>query len=885
MDVGAPADASKSRDDRDELTAALADAREQQAAASEVLALMDQSRVDLQLVFDTVVEHATKLCRAEAGHIYVREDGAYRLGVAIGGSREYRDLLAGNPLEADKSTLVGKVALERRTVHIPDVVADPDYSWEEALEAGGQRTMLGVPMLAGDEVIGVISLLRTHVDPFADRQIALVETFAKQGAIAIRNIRLLDQLQARTAELSDSVEELTELREVGSAVSSSLDLEQVLSTIVSHAVKLADADGGTIFEYDEEAHKFDLRTAIGTSEEVIEALRKADIALDETFIGRAAHEGKPAQVPDLTRHAGDPHLEVLREGGWRSVLVLPMLDRDRILGALVVRRKRPGSFPERIEALVGAFAAQSALAIQNARLFRALETKTAELEVAGRHKSDFLASMSHELRTPLNAVIGFSDVLLERMFGELTQKQEEYLHDIRGAGRHLLELLNEILDLSKIEAGRMDLQLRETPLNEQLEEALSMVRERAARKRLVLEARLDPDPISVIADELKLKQVLLNLLTNAIKYTEEGGRIDVVTRLGDTDGMAEVSVADTGIGIGAEDQARVFEAFQQGGLDSSARTEEGTGLGLTLSKRIVELHGGRIWVESELGVGSTFTFAIPGRRERAASAGAESPSPQAQASRGTVLVIEDDQSSVDLLTLYLEGAGFEVAVARDGGEGLERVHELMPVAVVLDLVLPTVDGWDVLVELKAHPDVCHLPVIIVSMLDDRGRGMALGADEYLVKPVRRHDLLAALGRSMPGDTSGGRVLVIDDDPLVVRLVKDVLEDEGYEVLTATDRAEGIATAEAERPTIILLDLLMRGIDGFAIVEELRADPATAAIPIVILTAEKLSDEEKERLNGQISYLAEKGDFDRDALVGLVRSLTRSGGGRSAWATS
>ena len=382
MDVESRADASRPRDERGDLVAALAEARQQQAAASEVLALMGESRVDLQVVFDTVVEHATKLCRADAGHIYIREGGTYRVGVAIGGSPEYRDLLAGNPIEAGKSTLVGKVALERRTVHIPDVVADPDYSWAEALEAGGQRTMLGVPMLAGDDVIGVISLLRTHVDPFADRQIALVETFARQGAIAIRNIRLLDQLQARTAELSDSVEELSELREVGRAVSSSLDLENVLSTIVRHAVKLADADGGTIFEYDTEAQKFDLRTATGTSEELIEALRQTDIALDETLIGRAAHSGTPAQVADLQRDAGDPHLQALRDAGWRSVLVLPMLDRDRILGALVVRCKAPGSFPERIEALLGAFAAQSALAIQNARLFRALETKTAELEVA-----------------------------------------------------------------------------------------------------------------------------------------------------------------------------------------------------------------------------------------------------------------------------------------------------------------------------------------------------------------------------------------------------------------------------------------------------------------------------------------------------------------------
>jgi signal transduction histidine kinase/DNA-binding response OmpR family regulator len=869
-------------EDRGDLVAELTEARQQQAAVSEVLAVMGRSRFDLHSVFETVINNATKLCRADAGQIYMLEGGVYRPAVLVGGSREYRELLAGQPIDPGPGTLVGRVAARGQTVHIPDALADRDYKWQEAQRAGGQRTMLGVPVLSADRVIGVISLIRTKVSPFSDRRIALVETFARQGAIAIRNAYLIRELQARGDELTHSVEELTALREVGRAVGSSLDLDNVLSTIVTHAVDLSETDGGTIFEYDEEAREFRLRTATGTSPELIERLHNTQISLDGTLLGEAAKTGAPQAVDDLRSHPGDPHLTELERAGWLSLLAVPLLADDRIIGALVVRRTRPGGFSEKTARLLDAFATQSAVAIQNARLFRALETKSRELEVASRHKTDFLAGMSHELRTPLNAVIGFSDVLLERMFGDLTPKQEEYLVDIASSGRHLLELLNEILDLSKIEAGRMELQLEKTSLNEALRDALAMVGERAARKELTLEATLEPDLTPVLADRTKLKQVILNLLTNAIKFTPAGGRIEVSTQI--VDGMVELSVTDTGIGVAAADRDRIFDAFQQGGRDGRPSPEEGTGLGLTLSKRIVELHNGRIWLEPA-GQGSRFTFAIPIHAE-VAVAPPDAPNEAPASSRlGSVLVVEDDESSADLLRLYLETEGFEVAVARDGDEALRLVRRLDPQAVILDLVLPTIDGWDVLGELKGDPRTASVPVIIVSMLDERGKGIALGAAEYLVKPVRRHELRSALLRCLPGDLSSGKVLVIDDDPLVLELIGSVLAGEGHEVITAAGGEEGIEKALSDPPALVLLDLLMPEVDGFAVVERLRAEPATARVPIVILTAKQLSADDKQRLSGQINYLAEKGDFDREALIELVRSLTATPEGRPSWATS
>jgi signal transduction histidine kinase/CheY-like chemotaxis protein len=545
----------------------LAEANELLAATSQVLEVIGRPAFELDPVFETVLQQAVRLCRADAGLIYVLDGEVYRLAFAIGGSQAYRDYLETVPIVRSTGTLVGRVGLERRTVQIPDVLADPDYEMHRARELGGFRTMLGVPMLAGENVVGVITLWRVDVDAFDERTV-----------------------------------------EIGTA-----------------------------------------------------------------------------------------------------------------------------------------FAAQGAIAIQNGQLFLALQRRERELDVAGRHKSEFLASMSHELRTPLNAVIGFSDVLLERMFGDLNDRQEEYVRDIRDSGRHLLELINEILDLSKVEAGRMELEVAALSLPDLLEHGMAMIRERAARHRIAVTLEIAPQVGVVWADELKLKQVVLNLLTNAVKFTPDGGAVDVRA---DVDGdEARITVRDTGIGIAEAEQARIFEAFQRGGRQARAGTE-GTGLGLTLSKRIVDLHGGRLWMTSEPGAGSTFGFAIPVRRPAA-------PTPdvgddgRADGARDmeTVLIVEDDPHSAELLVLYLEGAGYRTAVARDGADGLELARRLRPRAIVLDILLPRVDGWDLLTRLKGDPLTAASPVVVVSMLDERGKGFALGAAEYLVKPVGREAMLEALART------------------------------------------------------------------------------------------------------------------------------------------
>ncbi len=465
---------------------------------------------------------------------------------------------------------------------------------------------------AGAARIGAGALEHRIAIRTGDELEALAQDFNSMAAQLEASYAGLEQkVDERTRDLREALEQLRALGEVSRAVNSSLDLQTVLTSIVSHAIQLSGADGGAIYEFDEATQKFLLRATSQMEEEMVEALQANPIGLGEGAVGQAAVIREPVQIPDILEGRGlytDRMRDVAAKLGLRAVLAVPLLREDRIVGGLVVRRRSPGEFEPETVALLGTFAAQSTVAIQNARLFRELEDKGQQLEVANRHKSEFLASMSHELRTPLNAIIGFSEVLAERMFGDLSAKQAQYVQVILSSGRHLLALINDILDLSKVEAGRMELDLTRFDLRAALESALTLVRERATRHGVTLELTVDDRLVDIVADERKLKQILLNLLSNAVKFTPEGGRIQLSAAA--VDGMVEISVADSGIGIAPENQEVIFEEFRQVGTDY-ARNPEGTGLGLALVRKLVELHGGRIWVKSEVGVGSTFTFNIP----------------------------------------------------------------------------------------------------------------------------------------------------------------------------------------------------------------------------------------------------------------------------------
>jgi signal transduction histidine kinase len=799
----------------------LAEALQQQVATDDVLRVMSRSGFDLQAVFDTILQKACHLCGADTGVLYRVDDGLARPAVIRGGSAELQHVVERNPMPPSRRTVAGRVALERRIVHVPDVLADPEYEYP-AQQVEGYRTLLGVPIVRGNVLLGSIVIWRTEVRPFTDHQIEVVETFAGQAGIALENLRLFGDLEARTRELSTaleqktataeilqerttelarSVQELESLGDVGRAVSSSLDLQEVLITIAAHATGLSGADGGVVYQYDASSREFRLCASYRCTPELVQALRVTPVVLGEGAIGRAAVERRPLQIPDVLDESAYPERlrDVLGPAGFRALLAVPLLGDDVILGGLVVGRKEPGEFPRRVLELLQTVATQSALAIRNAGLFYEIEARRADLErlyrfstdvqqplsfkerlqlilravqevlgfdraviwlpdpderfleatawtgmhleegevlrvpldgevpilnlvfreqteiilegstpvprqyrvarafanlellrsrnpaavplisrgrcvgvlaadnalshrsmapnlellrifaasaavtienaqlldtarlelaerrrvedelreareiaeAADQAKSAFLASMSHELRTPLNAILGYSEMLREEAEDAGLNRLLPDLHRIHGAGAHLLSLINDILDLSRIEAGKMDLYVETVDISSLVREVAAVARPLVDQNRNVFEVQCPEGLGEMRVDLTKLRQVLLNLVSNAAKFTERG-TITLTAGRQTRDGRewGTFRARDTGIGMTPDQLRRIFEPFTQADA-STTRTYGGTGLGLAISRRLCQLMGGDIEVESAPGRGSTFTVTLP----------------------------------------------------------------------------------------------------------------------------------------------------------------------------------------------------------------------------------------------------------------------------------
>jgi signal transduction histidine kinase len=453
----------------------------------------------------------------------------------------------------------------------------------------------------------ILNHLKDEVSPFSHQQIAVVETFADQAAIAIDNVRLLDELRHRTGELGRSVSELQALGEVSQAVNSTLDLETVLSTIVAKSVQLSGTEAGAIYRYDEQWREFHLRATYGMDQALIDALTQRHIGLDDPTVAEVFSRREPTQVADLREEPASDINEITLRAGYRARMAAPLLAGEGIVGMLVVRRRTPGEFAKNTVDLIKTFAAQSALAIQNARLFHEIEDKSRQLEVASQHKSQFLANMSHELRTPLNAILGYTELMTDGAYGEPSEKMMGVLKRLEANGRHLLGLINDVLDLSKIEAGQLVLELSDYCIQDIAQTVRSTLEPLAADKKLAFKLDLSPRLPPGHGDGRRLTQVLINLVGNAIKFTDAG---EVAIKAEAHNGSFHVSVRDTGPGISAADQAKLFQEFQQAD-NAITRKKGGTGLGLAISKRIIEMHGGKIWVESRPGQGSTFIFTLP----------------------------------------------------------------------------------------------------------------------------------------------------------------------------------------------------------------------------------------------------------------------------------
>jgi GAF domain-containing protein/anti-sigma regulatory factor (Ser/Thr protein kinase) len=585
----------------------LQESLEYQTATSDVLKVISRSTFDLEPVLTTVVETAARLTQAEKAIIYRLESGAYRYAVGYGLEPEYERIERSTPIEPGHGTVVGRTALEKQTVQIIDAWTDSAYSVKSDAKIGNVRSMIGVPLLREGALVGVIALARAVVEPFTGRQIELITTFADQAVIAIENSRLFNELRTRTAELGRSVDELKMLSEVGQAVSSTLDLRAVLSTILTRSVGLTGADAGAIFRYSRAERSFRLAEAVGWDAALIRSVRDLPVAEDESGMGEAAARRAPLQLADLAQRSSYPMRDVTLAAGFHSALIVPLVGPERILGALTLMRRAAGEFPAETVQLMQTLASQSVLAIQNARLFREIADKSEQLALASQHKSQFLANMSHELRTPLNAILGYAELLVDGIYGVLPDRPKGVLERIQNNGKHLLALINDVLDLAKIEAGQLTLILEDYALAEVVSSVVTATEPLATSKGLKFTAALQDDLPIGHGDSRRVSQVLLNLVGNAIKFTEAG---EVEIRAAAANGQFVLSVRDTGPGIADDDQERIFGEFQQ--IDNSnTRNKGGTGLGLAISKRMVEMQGGTIAVESVLGEGSTFRVVLP----------------------------------------------------------------------------------------------------------------------------------------------------------------------------------------------------------------------------------------------------------------------------------
>jgi len=848
----------------------LTESLEQQTATSEVLGVISRSSGDLAPVFETILGNATRICEAKFG-VLLRYDGdALHADAMLDVTPELEAYLRRAPHHPGPGTGLERLVKTRQTVQVADAadlsVSGADPLRTAAVELGGVRTFVAVPMLKDDNLIGAIVIFRQEVRPFGEKQVELVTNFASQAVIAIENVRLLNELRARTDELGQSVEELRALGEVTQAVNSTLDLQIVLSTIVAKAVQLSDTDAGSIYVHDEVQQEFRLEANYGMSDDLIAALKDHHIDISGA-VAEAGKQGEPVQIPDIEAEPPITANEIMLRAGYRARLLIPLMRFNEVMGALVVRRKAPGEFPKSTIDLLRTFAAQSVLAIQNARLFSEIDEKSRQLELASQHKSQFVASMSHELRTPLNAIIGLTEMMVTNAARFGTEKAAEPLRRVHRAGTHLLGLINQVLDLSKIEAGKLELSLESVSLAPLVDDVVGTARQLAEqnKNRLVVEVQESLVPLTV--DPMRLRQILLNLLSNACKFTKQGEVKLRVNKIVDGRTWIEFAVADTGIGMTPEQQGKLFEEFTQAD-SSTARRYGGTGLGLAITRKLARMMGGDVTVTSEPGKGSVFTVRLPGGADAPAKGATDgSRAPGAEC----VLVIDDDPTARELISDHLKAGGFSVATAAGGFEGLKLAKELRPTAITLDVMMPDLDGWSVLAALRQDSELAEIPVIMVTILDEHRRGVALGAAGYLTKPIDRERLHRLVGR-FRAPARATKVLLVEDDAIQRERVRGWLEGQHWIVQEAENGRQALARLQTDKPDVILLDLMMPEMDGFAVVAALQKEAGWRDIPVIVITARDLDANDRERLNSGVKSVLVKDTFRPAELVEGIRRL-------------
>jgi signal transduction histidine kinase/CheY-like chemotaxis protein len=703
---------------------------------------------------------------------------------------------------------------------------------------------------------------------WATEEQMLVKQVADQLSLALENARLFQETKAAEEALKRRNAYLAAAAEIGRLVTSTLDL----TTIASRTVNLVRERFGyyhaAIFVVEETGFNVVLREATGDVGAEMKARGHSLPVDDNSVVGKATHRGEPVIVNDTATDPTHRPNPLLPE--TRAETAIPLRVGGRIVGALDIQSTLAGAFTPDDISVLQILSDQVAIAIDNARSYGLSQQAVREMREIDRVKTQFLANMSHELRTPLNSIIGFSRVILKGIDGPITDLQRQDLAAIYNSGQHLLGLINDVLDIAKIEAGKMELAFEEINIADVITSVMSTAHGLVKDKPIKLIQNIGEGLPTVRADTIRVRQVLLNLLSNAAKFTE-AGEITVTASV-DTDqaGTAEVlvSVSDTGGGISEEDQAKLFQAFSQVD-DSPTRKTGGSGLGLSISRQLVQLHGGRIGVHSLVGQGSTFFFTLPVFRD--ASTALENPP------RRTILCVDQDPRVISLYERSLGAQGYQVAGLTDPTQLKERVRELRPLAITLDVVMPGHDGWKILEELKRDPASRDIPVIVCSLIQEQERGFSLGAVDYLLKPILGDELVKAVGR-LGIDGGSAEILVIDDDPNSVRLIEKLFQDEPrYKIVSANGGARGVQMLTERKPRAVILDLFMPDMDGFAVLEQMRADARLRDIPVIVVSGGDVTPIQHEQLSEFGLRLLGKGSLNqKDLFESIERDLKRVG---------
>ncbi len=835
------------------------------------------STQDYEEVLERILEQTQRVVDYDSAAIMLPapgcEDGSRLVISAVNGlspASRGEELLFG---DSSPSTLV---FMSQQPLVIGDI--HQYVGWNAGMPTAPQaRSWLGVPMRFQERVIGLITLDKSTPFYYSETDASTVFALARQAAIAVENARLHAQAESHLKSLEQRARRLASMHSIASMLNSSLERDVVLNMAARLVTELFEADHcGIVLIDPKDGNAYLVTEYPSTGSEGLLIPVRGNPVLEKLIRGNRA-----LAIYDINEEANDLMRGTLARVGGRSTLLAPLFAHDRLIGSIGLdMTKEQRVFTTEEQETFMTIAAQVALAINNAQLYE-------EAITINRLKSELLANMSHELRTPLNAIIGYSEMLLSQVYGELNPKQVDRLSRVYTGGKHLLNLINDVLDLSRIETGQMNLVLAPLSIAEVIYDVITDMTARAQAKGLAIRVEMPPELPQVRADAMRIHQILTNLVDNAIKFTDSGSitvRARRVASQGEqftTPEMAApsvalpdgewlaISVADTGIGISPADQQLIFDAFRQ--VDSSSvRKYEGTGLGLTIAQHLVRMHQGLIWVESSPGAGSTFTILLPLSEQTEAMTIQE---PEAHdPERPLVLVIDDDPAALQLVQDYLSHDIYRVVGTSNSSQAVEMARKLQPAAIITDIMMPNVSGWEVLRALKNDKQTANIPVIILSIVEHKTVGFYLGAADYLLKPINREALLKALERTARIEPQNP-ILVVDDNHDDRFFLVELLEHAGYQVAQVDSGQAALDWLKQQNASLILLDLMLPGISGFEVLNRLRASPATADIPVIVVTG---ADLPADRLNALQAPVLQKGGVSGNSLVRQIQiALARS----------